>query len=116
MGKNETALLGSGQWYFVNVREWEEMKKYILDDAQYKIVFDGLNADSKYINIHDVYHFWSKIDSFGKIPFEKWVLEQIVKLSEEEKEFIENRIRAWHNIYTLEKLRSEISFFNSRNS
>lgn len=88
MGKNDDALLGSGQLYSVTIKEWDDYKSYILDELEYKIFFDWLNNDAKFLKVGDLFHFWGKIDKFWQVKFEEWALELYKSLPEEYKKKI----------------------------
>jgi hypothetical protein len=89
MKKND-ALLGSGQLYFVTLKESDEHKSFILDEWEYNIFFDWLNNDAKFLKVWDNYHFWWKIDKFWKVKFEEWAMELYSSLPEEYKQNVRN--------------------------
>lgn len=67
MVKNEAKLLGSWSLYYVEYKDWENMRRHIMNQEQYDVFFDWLNNDAKFLRIWDAYHFWSKVDTFGEI-------------------------------------------------
>lgn len=114
MKKND-ALLASGQWYFVHIRQPDnEIDKIIMDENEYSNFFRQLNGDGKFVDIRWVHYFWSNVHSFWPIVFESGVLDAIKNLWLEEQNHIRNRLMDWYNLYTMEKLRSEIAYFLSR--
>jgi len=115
MKKNDQELLGSWQWYFVNITISDKEKdRIIIDEKEYQTLVDWLNNDGKFLKVGENHYFWTKIDSFWPIKFEESVLNTIKQLGPQEQEYIKKRIRQWFDITTLEKLRSEIAYFLSR--
>ena len=119
MKKNDE-LLGSGAWYFVNVKEldWETTKR-IMDEKEYSDFFRQLNWDNKFVKIGNNHYFWSNVHSFWPIEFEEGVLTQIKNLSQDFQwwwEHVKKLIRSWKDISTMDKLRSEFAFFNSKDT
>ena len=114
MWKNQE-LLDSWAWYFVDVNIDDKGKeRIVIDQQEYNTLIDGLNNDGKFLKVGKNHYFWSKIDSFWPIEFEEGVLTQLRELPPETQDFIKKRIRAWHKITTLDNLRSEVAFFNSK--
>ncbi len=111
MKKND-ALLGSGQWYFVEVREWKDIEKFILDEKEYDTFFKGLNDDAKYVKLNGNYYFWTRIEKFWPLVFEEWVFTTLKQLDENTQEHIRKRIKMWANVSTMEKLRFEVSVYS----
>lgn len=116
MKKNDQELLDSWAWYFVdvNIEQEKGKERIIIDQQEYNTLIDWLNNDGKFLKVGKNHYFWSKIDSFWPIQFEEWVLTALKSMDEPTQEFIKKRIRLWFNIYTLEKLRTEVSYFLSR--
>ena len=111
--KNQN-LLGSWQWYFVKIESQGEQLKFILDENQYENFLQRLEKGERHIKVGADYYFWSDIKRFWAIEFESGVLEAIKNLEPEQKNHVRNRIMDWYNLYTMEKLRSEIAYFLSR--
>lgn len=110
--KNQN-LLGSWQWYFVKIESQGEQLKFILDETQYEDFLQRLEKGERHIKVWGDYFFWSDIKRFWAIEFESWVLEAIKNLGVQEKNHVRNRIMDWYNLCTMEKLRSEIAYFQS---
>lgn len=111
MKKNDV-LLGSGQWYFVEIREWKDIEKVILDEEEYNTFFKGLNDEAKYIKLNDNFYFWTRIEKFWPVVFEEWVLSTIKNLDIDTQEHIRKRIKMWAKVDTMERLRFEVSLWN----
>lgn len=113
--KRNDELLGSGSWYFVNIRDADgEINKRIMDEKEYSDFFRQLNGDGKFVQIRWTHYFWSNIHSFWSIEFEEGVLSQIKQMLPDAQEFIKKQIRCWVDVGTMDRLRSQISYFLSR--
>ncbi len=107
-------LLGSWQWYFVKIESQGEQLKFILDENEYENFLQRLEKGERHIKVGKDYYFWSDIKRFWAIEFESGVLDAIKNLGLEEKNHVRNRIMDWYNLYTMDRLRSEVSYFLSR--
>lgn len=107
-------LLASWKWFFVCIESQGENMKFILDENEYENFLQRLEKWERHIKVGKDYYFWSDIKRFWEIEFEEWVLTQLRELPTETQDFIKKRIRAWHKITTLDNLRSEVAFFNSK--
>lgn len=115
MWKNQE-LLDSWAWYFVDVNIDQEKGKerIVIDQQEYNTLIDWLNNDGKFLKVWANHYFWSKIDCFWPIKFEKGVLDALKQMDQDTQDFIKKRIRVGVQITTMDKLRSEVAFFNSR--
>lgn len=108
--KNQN-LLGSWQWFFVKIDSQGEQLKFILDESEYENFLQRLEKGERHIKVWKDYYFWSDIKRFWEIDFESGVLEQIKNLLQDQQDHIKNLIRSGKDLTTMDKLRSEISYF-----
>lgn len=114
MWKNQE-LLDSWAWYYVDINIEDKVKeRIVIDQQEYNTLIDWLNNDGKFLKVWKSHYFWSKIDSFWPIEFEEWVITQLKTLPDDVQDFIKKRIRSGVQITTLDKLRAEVAFFNSK--
>lgn len=111
--KNQN-LLGSWQWYFVKIESQGEQLKFILDESEYENFLQRLEKGERHIKVVEDYFFWSDIKRFGEVEFEWGVITILRGLPDDQQEHIKKLIRSGKDITTMDKLRSEISYFLSK--